>query len=366
MSGLRRQPGAVWDGHFFDGQSAQKRDIKVEVTAGGLVLQLADGTERIWPYHDFLQTQGFHAGQIVRFERDDEAIVIADAGILRAIQVLAGGYAQRFHDPRLRVFELPVFAAAALALVGLIAAAYVWGLPAATGFAADRIPVAWEEQLGRSVVSHMAPPESRCEDPARLGAIEELVAKLVGPRSRYRYRVSVVGEDVVNAFAAPGGYIVVFNGLLRRSGSPEELAGVLAHEIEHVEQRHATRALLRELSLKALVGLIAGDAQALGTAVSAAGTVAGLSFRRQDEEAADTAGMARLARIHADPQGMIAFFRILEKEGPDVTGPLAYLSTHPRTADRIVRLRTLAARAEYKAVPLLPGRTWDDVKRICR
>jgi len=362
----RRQPGAVWEGHYYDGASPHRHDVRVEVTEAGLVVQFADGQETLWHYDDLLQTQGFHAGEVVRFEHGPESLAVPDAGILRAIRLLAAGYAQRFHDPRSRSLEWPIFIGAAVAAAGLLVAGWVWGLPAATGFAADRIPVAWEEELGRSVTENLAPRDKRCGDPARLAAIEGMVARLVGDGSRYRYKVAVAREDVVNAFAAPGGHVVVFSGLLERTRRPEELAGVLAHEIEHVEQRHATRALLRDLSLRAVIGLIAGDAGALQAAISAAGTLAGLQYRRHDEEAADVAGMKRMQRIKADPQGMVSFFEILDKENPDLAGPLAYLSTHPRTGDRIARLRNMAAEAAYRPEPLLPGRAWDEVKRLCR
>jgi predicted Zn-dependent protease len=63
---------------------------------------------------------------------------------------------------------------------------------------------------------------------------------------------------------------------------------------------------------------------------------------------------------------MVAFFKILDEETPDADGPLAYLSTHPRTGDRITRLQARADGAAYRPVPLLPGRSWDDVKRLCR
>ncbi len=366
--GIRRQPGAVWDGHLLDGRSAERIAVGVEVTSAGLVVRMPDASEDLWIWDDILQTQGFHKGEVVRFERGDEvteALVVEDTHVLRAVQSLAGGHAQRFHDPRMFVFERPFFVGAAIAVVGLAFVGYTAALPAVVDFAAVRIPVSWEEELGKSAVAKLAPPEERCDDPEREAALTAMVRRLVGPRSRYTYRVTVAKADVINAFAAPGGYVVVFDGLLRRTRSPEELAGVLAHEIEHVEQRHATRALLRDLSTQALIGMVLGDAGALKTAAAAAGQIAGLKYRRNDEAAADAGGMTRLAAVHADPAGMISFFEVLEKEGPDLPGGFGYLSTHPRTADRIATLKRLASGLTYKPEGLLPGRSWEDVKRVC-
>lgn len=344
----------------------------MEVTGAGLVLRFpgyGESSEMLWPWDDVRQTQGFHRGEVVRFERGGEmaeALVVEDPAILRAVQALSGGFAQRFHDPRMRAFEWPFFAGAALALAGVLVLSYTVALPRAIDFAADRIPVAWEEELGRAVVTRLAPPGDRCGDPPREAALRELVGRLVGPKSRYTYRVTVARGDMVNAFAAPGGHVVVFDGLLARTKTPEQLAGVLAHEIEHVEQRHATRALLRELSTRALIGMILGDAGALQTAVSAAGQVAGLSYRRHDEESADVRGLARLKAARIDSAGMISFFKILQQENPDLPRGFDYLSTHPRTADRIARLERLAARMSYEPVPALPGRNWANIKKICR
>lgn len=370
---IRRQPGAIWDAHYFDGRSADRRPATVEVTGAGLVLRVDGGADVLWQWDDVRQTQGFHKGEVVRFERGSqaesdvaEAIVVEDTAVLRAVQALAGGFAQRFHDPRLRAFEWPFFVGSFVSLVALGIFAYTVALPAGVEFAADRIPIAWEEELGKSVVAKLAPPEERCSDPAREASLSELVGRLVGPKSRYRYRVTVAKGDMVNAFAAPGGYVVVFDGLLRRTTAPEELAGVLAHEIEHVEQRHATRALLRELSTQALIGMVLGDAGALQTAVSAAGQVAGLSYRRHDEESADVRGMARMKAARLDPKGMVAFFKLIQEEDPDLPGGFDYLSTHPRTADRIATLEKLAAGLTYEPLPALPGRDWEDIRKVCR
>jgi Zn-dependent protease with chaperone function len=76
------------------------------------------------------------------------------------------------------------------------------------------------------------------------------------PGSPYHVRLLVADSPVVNAFAAPGGRIVVFRGLLEKTGRPEELAGVLAHEMQHVVLRHPLEAILRQISLRALAAVL--------------------------------------------------------------------------------------------------------------
>ncbi len=164
----------------------------------------------------------------------------------------------------------------------------------------------------------------------------------------------------------PGGYIVVNRGLLEKTETPEELAGVLAHEVQHVVQRHATRALFREMSVRILLASLTGDANGLGQALSAAGKLGGLRYQRGDEEAADRDGMKMLQAARIDPSGMISFFRRLAREGQRGPQAPAYLSTHPQTADRILQLERLAAQAHYTPVTLLPGYLWEEMKTVCR
>jgi beta-barrel assembly-enhancing protease len=123
----------------------------------------------------------------------------------------------------------------------------VWVLPALAARVAARIPLEWEEELGADLVDAIAPVDSRCTEPERVEALERIVQRLVesndvGP---YVFRVTIVDDTLVNAVAAPGGYIVVFQGLLEQAEAPEVVAGVLAHEIQHVVQRHGMTAVLK-------------------------------------------------------------------------------------------------------------------------
>ncbi|MBM3275329.1 MAG: hypothetical protein FJZ00_09260, partial [Candidatus Sericytochromatia bacterium] len=115
---LRRQPELVWEGHYLDGRSALRQDVRVEVTAGGLILAgLPGGDELVWAYDAIRQTQGFHPREVVRFELNDsgEALVVPDPAVLSAIHALAGGFSHRFHNPRMRRYFWPGVLASSLA-----------------------------------------------------------------------------------------------------------------------------------------------------------------------------------------------------------------------------------------------------------
>jgi predicted Zn-dependent protease len=280
--------------------------------------------------------------------------VVADPGILAAIRQAAPAYRSRFTSPPLRPRRTRFALAGGALALAVGAAMYFWGIPWLAARAAVRVPLQWEERLGRSLVEQLVPDQLVCHDPERQAAVERIVERLIAatPAARYRFRVTLVDDSMVNAFAAPGGYIVVHRGLLEHTRTPEELAGVLAHELQHVLQRHGTGAVFREIPLRLVVAAATGDAGVTGHLLGAAATLGTLRYRRRDEAAADRAGMDMLRAARIAPDGMIRFFAELEREGKDLPAVVAYLSTHPRNAARLEALERQAA--EPGAEPVVP------------
>jgi predicted Zn-dependent protease len=218
------------------------------------------------------------------------------------------------------------------------------------------------------VVEQLAPPEARCDDPALTHRLDEILAALTAPlpRSPYTFRVVVADDPAFNALAAPGGHIVVFRGLLQKTRTPEELAGVLAHEAQHVLRRHTTRALIQHASVGLLLAALTGDASgAMAFGLESARTIGFLQYSRRHETEADEEGLRMVAAAGIDPAGMIAFFETLSEEAADLPGMLKYLSTHPSTAERIERLHALAANADRGPATPLPHDDWPALRDAC-
>ncbi len=362
----------TWEGHYVDGRTAARQRATIHLMRTGLQVTTGSSATLWWPYSEIRQTQGFYPGEQVRLERGGdfpEALLVSDASFLAALHQVAPELTGRFYDPSRRRTRVALTVLAAVAAIGIVIALFFWGLPALADVAAARVPVAWEERLGAAVAEHLAPPVKRCTDPARAQVIDGIVAALIAPPPKppYTFRVVVVDEPTVNAFAAPGGYIVLFRGLLEQTRSPEELAGVLAHEIQHVLHRHATRTLLQHASAGLLVSALTGDATgALAYAVESARTLGTLHYSRQAEEEADAEGIRMLLAAGINPAGMIAFLESLRKDEGTTRAVVTYLSTHPSTEDRIEKLKALAGQSPRASVKLLPDYDWRNIKKICR
>lgn len=213
-------------------------------------------------------------------------------------------------------------------------------------WAVRRIPVETELRLGRAAFADLRRDLELQDSGAAYDAVQTLGARLA-QGSRYRYEFHVARDEAVNAFALPGGIVVVNTGLIAATSRPEELAGVLAHEIQHVEQRHSLEAMAKQLGLRALWMLATGDVG--GTLASeAALQLAGLRFSRDAESEADARGFDLLVERGIDPSGMQAFFATLQAR--DGATPPALLSTHPASAER--------SRASAGRLATLGGRTF--------
>jgi len=192
------------------------------------------------------------------------------------------------------------------------------------------------------------------------------VTRLAGTAThRYTFRVSVINDTVVNAFAAPGGYLVLFRGLLELAESPEELAGVVAHEMQHVLLQHGTQSVLRQIPLQLITATITADAGLAGHVAGTAAVLGALRYSRKDEEEADREGLRMLEAAGVDPRGMMTFMERMESRGGDMPRFAAYLSTHPRTGDRVRSLEGLATVHGGASAPLMSEADWKELQQSC-
>jgi Zn-dependent protease with chaperone function len=363
---MHSSPRTDWEGTYFDGRVAERHPVTVTLTAASLRIEWVDGKTILWSYGEIRQVQGARPGEPARLERggdEPEVLVVDDPGILQAVREVAPHYRNRFTDASRRRTRTRAVVAGVTAAVVAAGAVYLWIIPLLAARVAARLPVTWEESLGRRVVAEMVDSAAICPHPA---VLDRLVARLAATANgRYAFRVTVVGDSIVNAFAAPGGSVVVYRGLLELAETPEELAGVLAHEMQHVVLQHGTRAVLREIPVRLMVAAATANAGLAGHITGAAATLGSLRYGRQAEEEADREGMRMLQAAQVDPRGMLTFFGRMQERVGDVPRMAAYLSTHPRTEARIRRLEGFVAEASYAPVPLMDQAAWEEVRGAC-
>jgi len=216
-----------------------------------------------------------------------------------------------------------------------------------------------EAQIGRAIMRDIRNSGQVVEDPLINEYINEVGNKVAAQTNEgeHDFTFFVVEDHRINAFALPGGYIGVHTGLLEATRSEDELAGVLAHEVAHVTQRHIARAihassrqslLSTAIMLGAILAGVAGGSSDVMQAgmVVAQGTAAQqqINFTRSNEHEADRVGIAALADAGFDPYGMASFFDVMSRQNtraPDERAP-AFLMTHPVTAARIAEARDRA------------------------
>ncbi len=160
-------------------------------------------------------------------------------------------------------------------------------------------------------------------------------------------------DDTLNAFAAPGGYIWVYSGIIKYLDREDDLAGVLAHEIAHSDNRHSTQQLTKAYGLGTLLEVILGENQGILTDIAA--SLVSLEFSREDETEADEFSVYYLCESIYAADGAASFFEKIGSSGvPEI------LSTHPDPENRVQDIRALAVELGCDTTPSDNDLEWAD------
>lgn len=214
----------------------------------------------------------------------------------------------------------------------------VWKSDRVIDWAVSHVSIEDEQKFGDMIFEQYRPTLKLITHGEAPRVIKEIGEKL-GLGTPYEFKWHVADNPAVNAFAIPGGHIVVFTGLIKAAQTSEEVTGVLAHEIQHVVQRHSLKAMAHNIGWRATIAMVTGDwtGGMPGEAVAQLGV---LKYGRDKEAEADMKALALLKAVRVDPNGMVKFFETLAQTGTGQAGaPIEFLSTHPSTTERIAALR---------------------------
>jgi Zn-dependent protease with chaperone function len=252
---------------------------------------------------------------------------------------------------------MKVYGIAAAILLLLV---FLWlGNNIVVGMIVNAVPDSWEQALGDEVFAELKLAHEMSDDPAATNYVASVGLRLVKaiPGSSAKYRFHYSPDGVVNAYALPGGHIVIFQGLLNMVDSPEELAGVMAHEIAHVAKRHTLRKSAEAAGPMLAVKFFLGQKSAALSALAATSAYLGTQkYSRIYETEADDMALDYLVKAQINPQGLVdCFSKLQKKEG--LAGKVTSLfDSHPATSERISRLKTKIAELnskKYKPFPPL-------------
>jgi Zn-dependent protease with chaperone function len=318
-------------------------------------MEFEAGTTRIWRYEDFSVRQDRSQGPL-RLEYGEfppEILEIADPEF---------GEVLGKRLPKKSLFLSVGFAMLAVLLVPAI---IYWGIPLASGWFAYFIPVSIEKQVGQYVIDEVFPSRIVCKTDAGEQALEKLVSRLVPPDSEYVFQVEVVDSGLVNAIAFPGGNILIFRGLLEKSPSSDAVAGVLAHEMQHVFQRHGTENLLNQVALSGLFKLLTVEANAIAeTLFAGVRTLSLLKYTRELETEADALALQLLYQAGVDPVEMLAMFQVLKNHSSSLPESI---STHPDMSSRMEKLKIIIdQKPDFVSKPVLSKQNWESLQNICK
>lgn len=358
----------VFDATLSDGRSAAAVSVRVWAEREGLRISLPSGQSAarpsvplFWPYDALTGNGPLLKGEPVLLGHRDHpgTRLTIDAAILPLLLERAPHL-----SGRRQVMRLAVPVVLAMLLVGGVLAWLWFSTFSVARVVAGMLPPELHQALGRAVVHDMSNGKV-CADPDGVAALNTLLLRVVGERQQMDdYHVLAARLGMINAFAAPGGHVVLARELLEFAESAEEVAGVLAHELGHADMRHAEAGLVRALGLSVVGMLVFGDSNIGGLVL----LLTQMRFSRQAELEADEAAIHRLRAAGIDPAALARFFeRLQRKMGADEQGESALAAlfrTHPPTRERMRALKRAALPPEQARSPL-SRREWQALRNIC-
>jgi Zn-dependent protease with chaperone function len=361
-------------GIFFDGVTTARHDVVVELAPRTLQVHGVDGSVLSQWSYDELETLS-SPDYVLRLGRAGNAVsarlVIKDPQLAAAIdeRSLPVDRTGRI-DRRLRtkVIFSSVAATASLILVAVVA------MPQIATQLTPLVPYAIERRLGAGIDAQTrkslnegsrsgVPLECGSAEKEQAGrvAFEKLMRQMeMAARLPLPLKATVMRRQEANAIALPGGHIYVYGGLVGAAQTPDELAGIIAHEFGHVAHRDGTRKIVQDAGLALLSGLFLGDVIGGSAVVVAAKTILRTSYSREIEAAADGYAVGLMSKIGGDQRALATMLSRIA--GGTHAGP-KILAEHPETNDRIVAIEAMASSTPRR--PLLTQTEWAALKAIC-
>ena len=345
--------------NFFDGLQAGPKLALMYFNAEGISIQLGaywnkEATVLFFPYKQCsIQQTGNNlfvflnrnATNYISFNADESFAVDLKQKFNQKDQSFAGSLL------RMNVFSLVI-------MVGILLTGVYWGISTIVPWAGLKlIKPSTETELGEKMYQSMMQAETI--DKERTKLLQEF-ARSMQLSNNYPIKLTVVKNKEVNAYAIPGGNIVVYSGILRAMKSPDELAALLGHETAHINERHSLRSILRSAATGLIVSVVLNDISGIfSIVVENAEGLRTMHFSRGIEKSADEEGMKILVKNNIHPLAMKKLMERLKENSPEIPEVLSFMQSHPATDERIKHASEFAV--PYKNSSFAPKPVLDSI-----
>lgn len=344
---------------------------EVQLQPAGVSASAPDGQVFLIPYRECQIEIGGFSGKMVFCRNADRSVTIfcedpkfvkslslASSGMLDE-QLQAGQKKQRGESRRQWGLGTVCF----VVLLAMVVAAY-FGIRYGATEAVHSLPTSVDVKIGEAAFSSMDLGGPEVNNQVVVRAMQSIVNRLAPEAAidGLEFEIHVVTSPMINAFALPGGTMVIYTGLIKNADNAEQVASVLAHEMAHATKRHGLQRIARSMGIWAGVSLLIGDVGGLMGAGADLFQIASVnSYSRGQETEADEEGARMMHAAGIDPSQMAKFFEMLEAEHGDVPDFFAWISTHPDHASRITSVEKMVAsfpEKDYEPLDL----DWDEIQ----
>ncbi|MET0544711.1 MAG: M48 family metallopeptidase [Caulobacterales bacterium] len=349
-------------GSFVDGKTPVARTVVVRIDGPDLHM-FGDGADVRWPLKKIRADDAPGQGEYFISVRGDYDARLTIKGIPPEMMALLETRApQAFHKKTLWRKRAALVTLLATSAAGLVALAF-FGVPRLADPLAEMTPPQLEARMGAGVMAEVSQNMGEpIPDPLAQSYVQQVVDRIAhSAKTNFPLRSQLIDSEISNAFALPGGYVVVTCPLILELQNPAELQAVLSHEIAHVARRHVMAGLIRNIGAQISLAVLTGGAGGGATMVKIANQAAQLSYSREAESEADHYGISYLEAQKLDASGLASFFdRMAAEKGEEEND--SFVSTHPASKARANSARRKPMGPEGQS--LNPDQ-WAHLQNIC-
>jgi predicted Zn-dependent protease len=347
---------------YANGRSAVLHEAECELGPAHVTI-VENGRTHVWEYDEIARADDNNGRITLRLKPDNGARLYLDAmheDVLRAASA-------QLTTPRAQGVEGRATLAAVIVAAWSLAGTFLIGVPLLADPISRALPDRYRAQIADISWSQVDAFTSHCDDADAATQIVNDVAYRLMEASNVAGRdsiwITIADADFPNAFALPDNSIIVTDELIGMAEHPDELTGVLAHEIAHIEHNHIMKNVIRQIGAGIFFDVVFGGAGAGQAVAIASVNLASLRYSRDDETDADLRGLDYLDNANIDTGGLARLFAAFEEYAADRGGDIpTLLSSHPASAERSEAAR---ARSRTGLAPSMTPREWRIVQQAC-